>query len=224
MQPGKRKGKKPMFAKVQNKTRLPLTLALLSLALVCFLPPCLKCQSAEALEQRPEGAEPPGKSGKPKLVSIVVTPQELQGNTQNSLKIKISFLDDDGNLRGGTLELEVTESNGRTTDVGFDLAKKKFGRPKGKEKFKTDLIIGDCDWLQIKARLRDAAENLSRPKKVKLDVLTDDGDGGDGGGPDWGTHVGERALDFTLYDQSGNEVSLHDYWGSVVLIDFSPQW
>lgn len=192
--------------------------------LLCGLSTLAIAQSKVSVLDRREDAAPPGKKDKPKLVSIVVTPKELTGNTQNSLKIKISFMDDQKDLQGGTLELEAKESNGQKHDIVIDLDKKKFGRAKGKHKFKTNLIIGDADWLKITAKLRDAADNLSRPKRVKLDVAGGGDNGGNGGGPDWGTQIGNRAVDFTLYDQHGNEVSLHDYWGSVILMDFSPQW
>ena len=54
----------------------------------------------------------------------------------------------------------------------------------------------------------------------------DDGNGGGGGGGEtpWGVHIGEKAINFTLLDQNGNEVSLHDYEGKVILLDFSTMW
>jgi len=36
-----------------------------------------------------------------------------------------------------------------------------------------------------------------------------------------GTHVGQTALNFTLLDQDGRPVSLYDYEGLVILMDFS---
>jgi len=39
-----------------------------------------------------------------------------------------------------------------------------------------------------------------------------------------GTRVGNRAIDFTLVDQNGNTVSLHDYEGKVILLDISTMW
>lgn len=40
----------------------------------------------------------------------------------------------------------------------------------------------------------------------------------------WGTRLNERAADFTLLDQNGNEVSLHDFKGKVILLDISTMW
>ncbi|MFC2163609.1 peroxiredoxin family protein [Acidobacteriota bacterium] len=39
-----------------------------------------------------------------------------------------------------------------------------------------------------------------------------------------GTKVGTKAIDFTAKDQHGNDVSLYDFSGNVVLIDFSADW
>ena len=42
--------------------------------------------------------------------------------------------------------------------------------------------------------------------------------------PVLGTDVGNRAVDFTAKDQNGNNVSLYDYSGKVILVDFSANW
>jgi len=42
--------------------------------------------------------------------------------------------------------------------------------------------------------------------------------------PPWGTKLGERALNFTLKDQDGRTVSLHDYMGQVIMLDLSAMW
>jgi peroxiredoxin len=42
--------------------------------------------------------------------------------------------------------------------------------------------------------------------------------------PELGTEVGNRAVDFTAKDQNGNNVSLYDYSGKVILVDFSANW
>lgn len=36
--------------------------------------------------------------------------------------------------------------------------------------------------------------------------------------------VGEHPCNFTLLDQSGNEVSLYDFYGSPIILDFSAGW
>lgn len=38
----------------------------------------------------------------------------------------------------------------------------------------------------------------------------------------WG--IGDRFQDFTTTDQFGNDVSLYQFWGNVVLVDFSAGW
>jgi len=42
--------------------------------------------------------------------------------------------------------------------------------------------------------------------------------------PAVGNAVGNRAIDFTLKDESGRDVRLADFRGSVVLIEFSAMW
>lgn len=39
-----------------------------------------------------------------------------------------------------------------------------------------------------------------------------------------GTKIGERAADFTLRDQNGEEVSLSEFEGKVILLDISTMW
>lgn len=205
-----------------NHIRLTLLL-ILAVSVGLVLAPFATAQ--ESLGPYPDRFEPPAKSDKPILVSIVITPKELTRNSLNKLKMKFSFKDDGKNLKGGFLELEVKESNGRKVNIKIDLKKKRYDQAKGKGKAKTELIVGNCNWVKFKAKLRDAAGKLSRAKKVKLTVPeVDDGGGGGDQGPPWGTKLLERAENFTLRDKDGNDVSLHDYWGSVILVDFSPQW
>ncbi len=40
----------------------------------------------------------------------------------------------------------------------------------------------------------------------------------------FGTRLGQKALDFTLTDQNGKKVSLHDYEGKVILLDITAAW
>lgn len=42
--------------------------------------------------------------------------------------------------------------------------------------------------------------------------------------PELGTKVGNLAVDFTARDQNGNDVSLYDYSGKVILVDMSADW
>ncbi len=42
--------------------------------------------------------------------------------------------------------------------------------------------------------------------------------------PVLGTEVGNRAVDFTAKDQNGNNVSLYDYSGKVILVNMSADW
>jgi peroxiredoxin len=166
---------------------------------------------------------PPGvKKDKPVLVSITVTPKPLDRNKINSIKIKISFKDDGQNLQGGTLEMQICDETS-CSDSTINLNAQKYARRKGKNRIKTSISVGDTDWIEIKAWLRDSGGLLSTPKKLEVAVSKPTDNGGDDG-PPWGTKLGERAIDFTLKDQNGRSVSLHDYWGSVILVDFSPQW
>jgi len=45
--------------------------------------------------------------------------------------------------------------------------------------------------------------------------------------PPWSTcytATGEHPCDFTLLNQNGDEVSLYDYYGKVIILDFSAMW
>ena len=42
--------------------------------------------------------------------------------------------------------------------------------------------------------------------------------------PQLGTNFGDLAVDFTAKDQNGNNVSLYDYSGKVILVDMSADW
>lgn len=42
--------------------------------------------------------------------------------------------------------------------------------------------------------------------------------------PELGTKVGNKAVNFTAWDQNGNDVSLYDFSGNVILVDFSADW
>ena len=61
---------------------------------------------------------------------------------------------------------------------------------------------------------------------VGLIQCDDDNDNNDDDNnlPPDGNAVGNHALDFTLKDQNNNDVSLYDYDGKIVLIDFSAMW
>ena len=52
----------------------------------------------------------------------------------------------------------------------------------------------------------------------------DDDDNNDDNLPPDGTTVGYHAINFTLLDQNNNSVSLYDYDGQIVLVDFSAMW
>ncbi|HUX07799.1 MAG TPA: TlpA disulfide reductase family protein [Acidobacteriota bacterium] len=156
-------------------------------------------------------------SDKPVLVSITVTPKPLDRNDSNKIRFKITFQDEGRNLQGGKLEMQVRDDDGSLPDITIDLNRKKYSRRKGKDTIRTTLSIGNTAWIKFKARLRDADGLLSKSRTIKVAVSQ-------GYAGPFGTQVGDRAVDFTLMDQNGNAVSLHDYWGSVILVDFSPQW
>ena len=39
-----------------------------------------------------------------------------------------------------------------------------------------------------------------------------------------GGKIGDHACDFTLMDQTGNDWSLYDHYGSIIVLDFSAMW
>lgn len=176
------------------------------------------------------------KKGKPFIASIKLTPTTLEGNAVNKVKLVLSFMDDDENLRGGKLVLKLKENNGNSDKITIDLDSKKFGKAKGKTRIKQEIELTDSSKLTVTAQLVDSEGTKSKKKKFTVDVMTaDDGGGGggddgggDGGGgnplPDFGFDVGKRATDFTLINAQGEMVSLHDLSGSIILVDFAAEW
>lgn len=153
----------------------------------------------------------------PVLVSIIVKPKKLKKNNLNKLRIVVKYEDGDGNLQGGTLELSVSESNGYRRQFSIPLDSSKFGKTKGKGKLKINVVIGNCKWAKFKGWLKDTDENNGNDKQVKLSASGPKG-------PKWGVKLKQRAKDFQLYDKDGNLVSLHEFYGKVILLDISTMW
>jgi peroxiredoxin len=172
---------------------------------------------------------PAAKIDKPVITALKIKPNKLEANEKNDFIFILKFSDKKANLQGGTLLISVTESNGFTHDLEFELKHKKFARIKGRFKFKESLVLGDCNEIKIKARLRDSSKLKSKAKKMTMAVngSSDNGGGGGGGGggdAEWGVKIGNKAVNFTLQDQNGNQVNLHDYMGKVILLDLSTMW
>ena len=153
----------------------------------------------------------------PVILSIVVKPGKLKKNELNKIKLIVKFQDKDKDLYGGTLELTITESNWYSRDYSFALDSSKFNKKKGKGKFVFHVLIGNCKKAKFDACLKDAAENTSKNKFVKVKASGKKG-------PRWGIRLKELAKDFKLYDKDGNLVSLHDFYGKVILLDISTMW
>ncbi|NLH48494.1 MAG: TlpA family protein disulfide reductase [Myxococcales bacterium] len=69
----------------------------------------------------------------------------------------------------------------------------------------------------------DAADDDSGDDDDDDDDNDDDNDDNDTT-PQMGYDVGDKMPDFTLLDQKGDEVSLYDYAGKVILLDTSAMW
>ena len=150
----------------------------------------------------------------PKLLTFIVKPNQLKKNTVNKIRLTIKYEDADKDLRNGSLELKVTESNGYERNYSFPLTGGKYNKKKGKFKLKINVIIGNCRWAKFEAHLVDAGANEGEAKLVKLDAAGSRG-------PKWGPETGSRIMNFILQDQKGRTVSLHEHWGKVIFLDFS---
>ncbi|HUX06070.1 MAG TPA: hypothetical protein VMX35_02055 [Acidobacteriota bacterium] len=189
---------------------------LISQLLLCVLVLLASATRTANVSAESEGIDLSSKNtDKPKIISLVPKSETLRANTDNKLLLVLSFKDEGRNLQGGTLELSMLDSKKNKSELIVDLKSKRYSRSSGKARIKLTLECGQIDWLKVIARLRDTEGNLSRSKKLKMLVEQTEGD------IPWGTAVGFRALDFTLLDKDGNEVSLHDYWGSVILLDLA---
>ena len=179
---------------------------LISQLLLCVLVLLASATRTANVSAESEGIDLSSKNtDKPKIISLVPKSETLRANTDNKLLLVLSFKDEGRNLQGGTLELSMLDSKKNKSELIVDLKSKRYSRSSGKARIKLTLECGQIDWLKVIARLRDTEGNLSRSKKLKMLVEQTEGD------IPWGTAVGFRALDFTLLDKDGNEVSLHDY-------------
>lgn len=169
---------------------------------------------------------PAGRIDKPEITFLKLKCNGLQANEENSVKLIFKFADKKANLQGGLLTLLITEDTGSEHQYSFNLEHKKFSKEKGRFKFKIELSLGNCKNISIRAQLQDSLKIKSKAKNMEMSVSGADNGGGGGNGGDgpWGTQVGEKAVNFTLLDQDGNQVNLHDYAGKVILLDFSTMW
>lgn len=195
-----------------------------SIVLVCttLLSATTTISAAEAIQDR-NIVSPASKIDKPVILSLQIEPKTLNANAMNSLKIKLKFSDKGQNLKDGVLELELKESNDYSHTISFDLKSNKFKRTKGKFNFTKDLLIGNCKSVEVVAYLKDATQLKSKKRVLSVNAIGYM-DSGDDDNPEWGTKIGQRAENFTLLDQNGNQVSLHDYIGKVILLDLSTMW
>jgi peroxiredoxin len=159
------------------------------------------------------------KDDRPIFTSFDITPKTLLKDKINLVTISFNFKDDKRNLRGGMLNINFLYSNGDSNFVTRQLDEPVFKNKKGSFSLSFALLAKKWKWVRISAWMRDSAStNGIDSDWVQLDVekkVT---------GERQGKNVGQTAYDFTLYDQTGNQVILSDYRGKVVLLDICTMW
>jgi thiol-disulfide isomerase/thioredoxin len=167
-----------------------------------------------------EDAYPPARPG---LTGFEILQKAVVDNDKNDVKIAFSWNAGAKNLRGGVLKLSVSDDNGAAYTVSIELLSSKFARQTGKARVKARLVCSASEWLKVTARLVDADRRTSKSRTVTLPSL-----------PhtmteykiDWplGTEAYRRAFDFSGFDKDGKKVSLWDFYGKVIFVEFGTMW
>jgi peroxiredoxin len=154
------------------------------------------------------------------ILDYSVKPATLQKNRINFVTLNFKLKKDDRKLQGGQAALYYQLSNGDSSGYFFDLVDSEYKHNTGEYSISFGLLPGNWTWLEVRSlRLIDAKDRynilaktirLTRSKKIP--------------GRRQGGKVGRYAYDFSLIDYQGKKVSLSDYLGKVVLIDFSTMW
>lgn len=159
-------------------------------------------------------SEEPAAPGKPSISTLSLKPSTMKPNTLYKKAILIiGFKDETKDLKGGTLTVTLTDSNGSQPPKVIELTQAVFDKASGKAKVTLEIQTRDVTQFKLKAQLKDRAGLASTP--MYLTVLL---------GAKYGTKVGDKSVNFTLLDQNGNSVSLHNCIGKVILVDFSAMW
>jgi len=185
-------------------------------------------------------------SDTPALVSFRVTPTTFKINRINLFKFTFQFRDDGKNLLGGYICWNIVYekksggapairlvrpaglkpgasplSGGPLPDYfahPFDYSV--FSNATGSFSFYASFLAENCDTIRFEApRIRDKAGNVSADGPDVI-LTRETGPAGE----KQGYKVGQKAYDFTLFDKDKRRVTLTNYRGKVVLIDFSTMY
>jgi peroxiredoxin len=179
----------------------------------------------------------------PVITSFKVSPSTFKINRINLLKITLGFRDDSANLTLGYIIWSIRYDKAAAspgtarTQLGpaqasmprlplsgplpyffaFPFESSYFSRASGTFTFYASFLAENCEQLRfIGIRMYDKAGNVSAdwPDVV---LTREAGPAGE----KQGYKVGQKAYDFTLFDKTNRKVTLSNYRGKVVLIDFS---
>ncbi|MCJ7586539.1 MAG: TlpA family protein disulfide reductase [Candidatus Aminicenantes bacterium] len=182
----------------------------------------------------------------PVLVSFKVTPTTFKINRINLLKITFQFRDDGINLKDGYIcwGVKYEKAGGSSGSSRFQASLRPesgprlppsgplikyfaypfqlsfFSRASGSFSFYSSFLAEDCDQIRFSdIRMYDKRGNQSNfwPDVV---LAREAGPAGE----KQGYKVGQKAYDFTLFDKNNRKLTLSNYRGKVVLIDFSTMW
>jgi cytochrome c-type biogenesis protein len=160
----------------------------------------------------------PGNSDLPQVTYFDVTPKVLKRNRINFLTVKLKFSNEGMNLSNGYLIIFINTDKGRFWSLMYRLTESKFNKKKGKFLLKFPVL---CEvWTRggMNAYFQTGDER-NGPYSSEVAITSEEPEGGE-----QGSNVGDQAYDFTLVNQKGKEVSLADFKGKVVLIDFCTMW
>ncbi|HUX08114.1 MAG TPA: peroxiredoxin family protein [Acidobacteriota bacterium] len=160
------------------------------------------------------------KDDRPLITSFKITAKKLQKNRINWVTVEFTFKDEKRNLRGGTMTINFQYSKTKGRFFNYALTDRAFKQKNGSYSLSFGLLGENMKQVTIWAWMRDAGGTAGNESEyITLTLMKKNPKGGK-----QGYRVGQKAYDFTLLDQSGNEVKLSDYKGKVIWLDFSTGW
>lgn len=192
---------------------------------------CLVCTvfSVAFLFCKPAQAAPPGTGLRgaddddiAKVTSVKITPTELRTNRIQLLKIDFKFTNPGRNLLGGRLmfPLHITPYTGKFPGIGnFRITSKKFIKKSAKYTHYISVLAEDWETMDVTVRFEDTKDRIT-PESEPVRLTHSKAGIAENQEEKQGIKKGRYAYDFTLFDQNGKKVTLSDYRGKVVLLDF----
>jgi len=184
---------------------------------------------------------------RPLFIKFDVTPKKLEKNRINYVTITFKFKDEKRNLRNGEMNINhiygkivgdsfgcllpevftasppqlgtYSTDSGLMTYVKYTFEHRKFNKKRGAFKICYGLLPRKWNSIKVSAWMQDSHGNKgnSSEEKTLIKELNPIG-------KKQGRKVGQYAYDFSLLNHERKPVSLSDFKGKVILLDFCTTW